>query len=59
MVNEKFFSEKNIKTLSVIGTRAAFGQVCNEIIKNEEKLMIVTADVSTSQDLINLEKLPR
>lgn len=56
MINEKFFSEKNIKTLSVIGTRATFGQVCNEIIKSQNKLMIVTADVSTSAGLDKFRK---
>ena len=49
--------DKNkIKLWSSIGSRASFGLAAFEIAKNNNKLMIVTADVSTSAGLDRYKK---
>ena len=48
-----------IKLWSSVGSRATFGLVSLELIKNNDKLMIVTADVSTSAGLDRYKKIPR
>jgi transketolase len=55
-IDSSFFNTKNIKTWSIIGSRATFGLVSNEIAKNNPKLMILTADVSTSAGLDKFKK---
>ena len=45
-----------IKLWSSVGSRATFGLVSLELIKNNDKLMIVTADVSTSAGLDRYKK---
>ena len=45
-----------IKLWSSIGSRATFGLISLELIKNNDKLMIVTADVSTSAGLDRYKK---
>ena len=47
-----------IKLWSSVGSRATFGLVSLELIKNNDKLMIVTADVSTSAGLDRYKKYP-
>ena len=48
--------EKNIKTFSLIGSRATFGMAALELIKIKEKMMILTSDVSTSAGLDRFRK---
>ena len=43
--------KKYIKLLSTIGPRASIGLAAIELVKKNEKLMVVTADVSTSAGL--------
>ncbi len=50
------FDEKNIKTWSLIGSRATFGMVSLDLAKNIEDLMILTCDVSTSAGLDRFRK---
>jgi len=45
-----------IKLFSTIGPRATFGMTCLELIKEDEKLMLLTADVSTSAGLDRYKK---
>ena len=45
-----------IKLYSQIGTRATFGLACIELLKKNEKLMVCTADVSTSAGLDRFRK---
>ena len=47
-------NDRNIKTWSLIGQRATFGLVCLELVKDNNKLMILTSDVSTSAGLDRL-----
>ncbi len=55
-IDKTFFSSKNIKTWSVIGSRASFGLACNEIVRNNDNFMVLTADVSTSAGLDKFRK---
>ena len=45
-----------IKLYSQIGTRATFGLACIELLKKNEKIMVCTADVSTSAGLDRFRK---
>ena len=45
------FDKKKIKLYSTIGPRATFGIVMLDLIKNDNNIMVVTADVSTSAGL--------
>ena len=47
---------KYIKLLSTIGPRASIGLAAVDIIKKNQKLMVVTADVSTSAGLDRFKK---
>ncbi len=49
-------NEKLIKTYSSIGSRATFGLVALELVKENKKLMVLTADVSTSAGLDRFRK---
>ena len=49
-------NERNIKTWSLIGQRATFGLICLDLIKTNNKLMILTSDVSTSAGLDRFRK---
>jgi transketolase len=49
-------NDRNIKTWSIIGSRAAFGMAALDIAKNNKNLIIVTADVSTSAGLDRFRK---
>ena len=49
-------NDRNIKTCSIIGSRAAFGMAALDIAKNNKNLIIVTADVSTSDGLDRFRK---
>ena len=49
-------NDKNIKLLSTIGPRAAFGLGVFEIAKNNKNLMVITCDVSTSAGLDRFRK---
>ena len=50
-------NERNIKLLSTIGARAAFGLGIVELAKNIKNLMVVTCDVSTSAGLDRFKKM--
>ena len=52
----EIFDKKNIKTWSIVGSRATFGLISLDLIKREKDLMIVTADVSTSAGLDKFRK---
>ena len=45
------FDKKKVKLYSTIGPRATFGLVMLDLIKNNNNIMILTADVSTSAGL--------
>ena len=45
-----------IKIFSQIGMRATFGMLCLELVKNNNNLMVCTADVSTSAGLDRYRK---
>ena len=45
------FTNKKIKTYSLVGSRATFGLVMNEVAEKINNLMVLTADVSTSAGL--------
>ena len=47
---------KNIKTWSIIGSRPTFGQVLFELVKQEDDIMVVTGDVSSSAGLERFRK---
>ncbi|MCM1082959.1 MAG: transketolase [Clostridium sp.] len=49
-------TEKNIKRWSTIGARPTLGQVLLDIASFDEKLMVLTADVSTSAGLDRFKK---
>ena len=49
-------NEKLIKTYSSIGSRATFGLAAMELSKQNENLMIITSDVSTSAGLDRYRK---
>ena len=49
-------NDRNIKLLSTIGPRAAFGLGVFEIAKNNKNLMVITCDVSTSAGLDRFRK---
>jgi transketolase len=51
-----FINERNIKTWSTIGSRATFGIAALEIAKENDKLMVLTCDVSTSAGLDRFRK---
>ena len=51
------FEEKNIKTWSVIGSRATFGIAALEIAKKNKNLITITCDVSTSAGLDRYRKM--
>ena len=51
-----FINERNIKTWSTIGSRATFGIAALEIAKENDKLMVLTCDVSTSAGLDRYRK---
>lgn len=48
------FTRANIRTWSIIGSRATFGLTVVELAKENENLMVLTADVSTSAGLERL-----
>lgn len=48
--------KSKIKIFSQIGMRASFGMVCLELVKNNNNLMVCTADVSTSAGLDRYRK---
>ena len=50
------YNEKNIKTWSLVGSRATFGLISLELAKKEKDLMILTSDVSTSAGLDRFRK---
>jgi transketolase len=50
------FSEKNIKTWSIIGPRATLGLATFELAKEIDDLMVLTCDVSTSAGLDRFRK---
>ena len=50
-------NDKNIKLWSLIGQRATFGTIMLQLANLNENLMVLSSDVSTSQDWINLEKI--
>ena len=49
-------NEKNVKLYSSIGSRATFGLVALDLVKENDKLMILTSDVSTSAGLDRFRK---
>ena len=49
-------NEKNIKTWSLIGSRATFGVAALELAKDINNLMVLTCDVSTSAGLDRYRK---
>ena len=49
-------NEKNIKTFSLIGSRATFGMAALELVKIKKKMIILTSDVSTSAGLDRFRK---
>jgi transketolase len=49
-------NERNIKTWSLIGQRATFGLLALEIVKKNDKLIVLTSDVSTSAGLDRFRK---
>ena len=51
-----FINERNIKIWSTIGSRATFGIAALEIAKENDKLMVLTCDVSTSAGLDRYRK---
>lgn len=53
---EEIFNKKNIKTWSIIGSRATFGLFSLDLVKKEKDIIIVTADVSTSAGLDKFRK---
>lgn len=48
--------KRNVKSWSRFGMRATFGLACYEIAENNENLMVLTADVSTSAGLDRFRK---
>lgn len=48
--------QKKIKQYSIIGQRAAFGLCINDLAKERDNLVVVTADVSTSAGLDRFKK---
>ena len=50
-------NDKLIKTYSSIGSRATFGLVALELVKQNKNLMVLTADVSTSAGLDRFRKM--
>ena len=56
LINKKFFNNNNINLLSKIGTRAALGLTMLEIAKNDNKIIVLTSDVSTSAGLDRFRK---
>jgi transketolase len=49
-------NDRNIKTWSLIGQRATFGMIALDLIKENNDLMILTSDVSTSAGLDRFRK---
>lgn len=49
-------NEKNIKLMSTIGPRAAFGLGVTDLAKNDKEIIVVTCDVSTSAGLDRFRK---
>ena len=49
-------NDRNIKTWSLIGQRATFGMIALELVKENNDLMILTSDVSTSAGLDRFRK---
>tara|TARA_B100001057_G_scaffold500092_1_gene613417 strand:+ start:1768 stop:2733 length:966 start_codon:yes stop_codon:yes gene_type:complete len=49
-------NDRNIKTWSTIGSRATFGIAALEVAKDNDKLMVLTCDVSTSAGLDRYRK---
>ena len=56
LINKKFFNNNNINLLSKIGTRATLGLTMLEIAKNDNKIIVLTSDVSTSAGLDRFRK---
>ena len=48
--------DKIINKLAMIGQRASFGLVLYDLVSEIDDLLVLTADVSTSAGLIDLEK---
>ena len=55
-MKNSFLSEKNFKLWSMLGARPTFGLAAMELSKQNENLMIVTSDVSTSAGLDRFRK---
>lgn len=51
MQQTKFLNKNNFKLWAKLGMRASFGMIAQEIANQDDKLMILTADVSTSAGL--------
>ena len=49
-------NERNIKVWSTIGSRATLGIAALELAKNNDNLMVLTCDVSTSAGLDRFRK---
>ena len=56
MEHNKIFTKSNLKMWSRLGMRATFGIAALELSNNDEKLMILTGDVSTSAGLDRFKK---
>ena len=52
------YTERNIKLWNSIGQRATYGLSIMELAKQDDKLVIVTSDTSTSAGLDRFKKYP-
>ena len=55
-MKNNLFNERNLKLWSTLGSRATFGLAAMELVKTNDKLMILTSDVSTSAGLDRYKK---
>ncbi|WP_440910946.1 transketolase family protein [Candidatus Pelagibacter sp.] len=55
-MKNSIFNERNLKLWSTLGSRATLGLAAMELVKTNEKLMILTSDVSTSAGLDRYRK---
>ena len=55
-MKNNLFNERNLKLWATLGSRATFGLAAMELVKNNNKLMILTSDVSTSAGLDRYKK---
>lgn len=56
MIKDKILTKSNFKLWSKLGMRASFGMIAHELGESKEKLIILTADVSTSAGLDRFKK---